>query len=183
MRIFLVALVLPLASCTKPQHPPVEFRPSKELQESLRLRNCGYSGVLGQTAANKAVVLSSFNGKTVRACALPNDTEISEACALKDAKALETTGGDSRQKFGFPPRQVRNAVCSYSDSSESLANCRFEISEGDRLSAWRAHESKMSYRFRDLSDDIAHDWYITSWEADTSCLPSDISTQVSSLVE
>jgi hypothetical protein len=163
-----------LASCAA-QRPPLDVQLTKvvkEFSESMRLLNCGYSGVLGQTVGKEAVTLGSFNGNAIKACAVPNASEIERACAKKHVKVTPAADADASPKYQFPTFRVQNATCRFSNALDDHANCGFEVRVGENPEIWRSHDISMVYIFRDLSDDVAHDFFVTSWETESACLPN-----------
>jgi hypothetical protein len=170
--LFLIALFL--ASCAA-QNPPLDVQLTKavkEFSENMRLLNCGYSGVLGQTVGKEAVTLGSFNGNAIKACAVPSASEIERACAKKHVKVTPAADVDASPKYEFQTFRVRNVTCRFSNSLNDHANCGLEVHVGENSDVWRSHDISMVYIFRDLSDDVAHDFYVTSWETESACLPS-----------
>ena len=108
-------------------------------------------------------------GGPLRACDLPIDKDIAKACAGRDFEGEFGDGKAGAQSRPYPSYQIRNARCAFSDANQQGAGCVFDYRRIGRDSTWQAGKAGLTYRYHDLSDDIAHDWFVTGWETDAVC--------------
>ena len=153
--MFLSFAALMPAGCTRaPQKAvaPLLMAPDLDcgLHLSLRRRPKGISGPL-------------------RACDLPIDKDIAKACSGRD---FEDEFGDEKagmQSRPYPSYQIRKARCAFGDANQQGAACVFDYRRIGRDSTWQPGSASLTYRYHDLSDETAHDWFVTGWETDAVC--------------
>lgn len=107
-----------------------------------------------------------------RACALPTAAEIELACETVEAVPIpgsRSPDDPDTPNYSFPDHRVTGAQCSFADAGASRADCAFEIAVAGAPSG-RAR-AELVYRFRDLSNAVAHDYWATIWEVDSVCRP------------
>lgn len=112
------------------------------------------------------------NGDAISACQLPVRAEIEHACEVQDATlvpGVQAADADPAQDYEFPDYSVENEHCSFG-KDRSVASCSFDLVAGGV--PVRHVAVPLSFRFLDLSDDMAHNYYWTLWQADKSCQPA-----------
>jgi hypothetical protein len=112
------------------------------------------------------------SGDPVRACALPSADELAGICEVQDAAPIPGSSNpdDPEQPLhSFPDYAVRDAACRFVDPARTRARCRFTLAMPGEPP--RRVEADLTYRFHDLSNAIAHDWWVTRWGTETVCRP------------
>jgi hypothetical protein len=142
------------------------------LAESIRLTNCGLQPAMRAYMSGGRSAGAPSNGGPVRACALPSAEDIANACASREAVPIpgtENPDNPEAPRYSFPSYKVRAPACGFADGGETVADCAFQLlAEGRAPVRVRA---RLTYRFRDLSNSIAHNYYSAGWEASGTCLP------------
>lgn len=116
------------------------------------------------------------SGDPIAACELPAAADIEVACEGKEGVPIpgsRSPDDPDRPDFAFPDYTVTGAQCRFAEGDRSRALCTFELAaEGGPPRPLRA---ELVYRFRDLSNAVAHDDWLTHWEVDAVCRPADSS--------
>ena len=72
-------------------------------------------------------------------------------------------------RYRSPDFSVENASCAFADATKSSAECAFDLlGSGER----RRVETGLTRRFRDLSNEVVHNWLAVRWEVDGVCAPA-----------
>jgi len=115
-----------------------------------------------------------------RACAVPSDAEIEAACTLRDDVLNAEPPADYQELSpspSYPRYKVARSTCTFDDAEHASVVCTYDLlrpSPGDLLrpkpgTGWRRATSRLTYNVRDLSDDVAHDYFSAGWETETMC--------------
>jgi hypothetical protein len=140
--------------------------------ESIRLTNCGLSPAMRAYMGGGRSAEAPSNGGPIRACALPTAEDIANACALREGVPIpgtEDPDNPEAPRYSFPSYKVRAPSCSFADDGETMADCAFELLPGERAPI--RVRTRLTHRFRDLSNNIAHNYYSAGWEVSGTCLP------------
>lgn len=145
----------------------------EELQVVALTPPCGLSLVRESRFGHHARVTS---GDALRACELPAAADIEFACEGEEGVPIpgsRSPDDPDRPDFAFPDYTVTGAQCRFAEGDRSRALCTFELAaEGGPPRPFRA---ELVYRFRDLSNAVAHDDWLTHWEVAAICRPADSS--------
>ena len=112
------------------------------------------------------------NGGPIKACELPTAENIANACATREGVPIpgsEDPDNPEAPRYRFPTYKVRAPACRFADAGETMADCAFELLSDGR--APTRVRTRLTYRFRDLSNNIAHNYYSAGWEVSDTCLP------------
>lgn len=146
---------------------------TNSLAESIRRTNCGLGPAMTTyktgRGSERAPVTS---GGPVRACELPTAADIANACASREGVPIagsENPDDPDSPRYRFPAYSVRAAACTFADPDETMADCAFELLSEDRAPA--RVRTRLTFRFRDLSNNLAHNYYSVGWEAGAICAP------------
>jgi hypothetical protein len=155
----LIALVL-AAGCA-PAAGPGEPAPA-----IAPLSECGVRAALAGRGSRPE------SGAAVRACGLPSAADIANACRSEEGVAIP--GSENPNRPGeplhkFPEYEVSRPSCVFADAGSSRAECEFELAGPGRPPA--RVRAELVHRFRDLSNEIMHGWYVAGWEVDAVCRP------------
>ncbi len=155
----LIALPLP-AACAVPSTSAIEA--------SLRDLDCGIggaiSGRLGRMGRGDYSTVYP-----VRACALPEPRALAIACAGPEGVPNGRMTAEGRHDMDFPDYRVRGERCRFTDAGRMRAFCTFELAGASEPPRWRPVRVDLTYRFRDVSNEIEHASFMTSWEIDGDC--------------
>jgi hypothetical protein len=143
------------------------------LAESIRLTNCGlFPAMHAYMTGRGSGEARPANGGPIKACELPTAENIANACASREGVPIpgsEDPDNLEAPRYSFPAYKVRAPACRFADAGETMADCAFELlAEGRAPARIRA---RLTFRFRDLSNNIAHNYYSAAWEAAGTCLP------------
>lgn len=143
------------------------------LAESIRRADCGLGPAMTTymtgRGSERAPVTS---GGPVRACELPTAADIANACASREGVPIpgsENPDNPEAPRYSFPAYSVRAANCRFADAGETMADCAFELLSEQGAPA--PVRTRLTFRFRDLSNSIAHDYYSVGWEVGGICAP------------
>jgi hypothetical protein len=153
----LLAFGLP-ASCAAP--PPQAV----VVEATIPELECGLQGAIARRFSTPYAQM-----RPARACAVPTGQGIASACDAAEAVAAGPPNAMGERPYSFPGYRVRGARCRFTNAGQSQASCRFEIAGRGAAAAWRPMRASFAYRFRDLSNEIAHDYFLASWEAEGVC--------------
>lgn len=115
-----------------------------------------------------------------RACAVPRDADIEAACTLRD-DVLNTDPPADYQELSPPPSypsyKVTRSSCAFDNAEHTSVVCTYDLrrpSPGDLYRSGPGPRSKRAtsrlvHKVRDLSDDVAHDYFVAGWEAEAMC--------------
>lgn len=147
--------------------------PEETLAESVRRLNCGLAAAapwrISRPGSDRTPVRS---GDAIRACAPPTATEIEYAC--KGVEGVPIPGSQNpdnpdEPSYAFPDHKVKAARCAFTDAGASRAACRFKMATGAAAPA--PMRAELTYRYRDLSNNVVHGWHVANWEVDSICRP------------
>jgi hypothetical protein len=143
------------------------------LVESIRLTNCGLSPAMHAFMTGRGPgEAHPSNGGAIRACELPTAEDIANACETREAVPIpgtEDPDNPEAPRFSFPTYEVAAAACRFADGGETMADCAFELRSDGR--APTRVRTRLTFRFRDLSNNLAHNYYRAAWEVSGTCLP------------
>lgn len=142
------------------------------LMESIRLTNCGLSPAVTAYLRGRRSVGAPSNGGPIKACELPTAEDIANACETREGVPIpgtEDPDNPGASRYSFPTYKVRAPTCRFADGGETMADCAFELLPGERAPI--RVRTRLTYRFRDLSNSIAHNYYSAGWEVSGTCLP------------
>lgn len=142
------------------------------LMESIRLGNCGLSPAVTAYLRGRRSVGAPSNGGPLKACELPAAEDIANACETQEAVPIpgtENPDNPDAPRYSFPTYKVRAPACRFADGGETMADCAFELLVEGRAPA--RVRTRLTFRFRDLSNNIAHNYYSAGWEVSGPCLP------------
>ena len=168
--ILILSFVCLTASCTNQNSVPL---PADHFPNAAKL--CGIDVVaharhLAVTGEGERII----SGNAVRACALPDAAAIKQACQAADTIVTEDPEhprDDRKSTYNMPEFTVSNARCAFLSSWHQDASCEFDITDGTRNR--RVSASRFTHNFLDLSDDIAHDYWVTLWRTEQSCFSKE----------
>jgi hypothetical protein len=167
LRVALVLLPPSLASCD-PSSTDRAWPPSSALAERP---DCGMNFVIRRHIPRPGSGESRVqSGGAVPACALPTDADVSAACREEEGVSIPGSRNPdypNRPQYAFPDYTVRSSECAYLDSTRSSADCAFDLV--GRQNGRERVTARLHHRFRDLSDEIAHDYFWVGWEVDSVC--------------
>lgn len=143
------------------------------LAESIRRTDCGLGPAMttymtGRGSGQARVT----SGGPIKACQLPTAADIANACASREGVPIpgsEDPDNPEAPRYSFPAYSVRATACRFADSGETMADCAFELLSEDRAPA--PVRTRLTFRFRDLSNNFAHNYYSAGWEAGGVCAP------------
>lgn len=115
-----------------------------------------------------------------RACAVPSDAEIEEACTLRDDVLNAYPPEDYQELWpppGYPSYKVARSTCTFDDAEHTSVTCTYDLLRPSPDDLYRSGPgprskratSRLTYKVTDLSDDVAHDYFVAGWEAETMC--------------
>ncbi|MGE0740827.1 MAG: hypothetical protein AB7O98_05740 [Hyphomonadaceae bacterium] len=122
--------------------------------------DCGVA-LVAQSRLGRPGVPRIRSGEAVRACTLPDASDLDFACESADA-----ADGPSDRRV-YPSYAISNAACAFTNSARTEARCSFDLAETGAAASRR--ETALTYRFVDLSDETVHDHLVTFWSAGASC--------------
>lgn len=162
--MLLVMLAVPACSTKAPE--------VNGLLESIRLTNCGLSPAMHAYLDGRRSAGAPSNGGPIKACELPTAEDIANACETQEAVPIpgtENPDNPDAPRYSFPSYEVRAPSCSFADDGETMADCAFELLPGERAPI--RVRTRLTFRFRDLSNNIAHNYFSAGWEVAGTCLP------------
>ena len=166
-RWLLLLPILATASCAAPASHGEADRLAKAGQET----DCGMSFVLRRYVPRPGSGhLPVESGAAIPACTLPTDAEIEIACEAEESVPIPGTrsaDNPDAPKRAFPDYIVQNAACTFADASRHSANCAFDLL--GRPDGAERIDARLTQRFRDLSNEVAHPWLSVRWEVDAIC--------------
>jgi hypothetical protein len=143
------------------------------LVESIRLSNCGLPPAITSYLRRRSSAAASVrSGGPIRACGLPTAEDIALACASREAVPIpgsQNPDNPDAPSYSYPAYKVRAPSCGFADGGETMADCAFELLPGE--GAPIRVRTRLTFRFRDLSNSLAHNYFSVGWEVDGSCLP------------
>jgi hypothetical protein len=141
------------------------------LVESIRLSNCGLPPAITAYLRRRGSAAESLrSGGPIRACGLPTAEDIALACASREAVPIpgsQSPDNPDAPSYSYPAYKVRAPACTFADGGETMADCAFELLPGE--SAPIRVRARLTFRFRDLSNSLAHDYFSVGWEVAGIC--------------
>jgi hypothetical protein len=139
--------------------------------ESIRLGDCGLQPAMTAYLRGRGSAgASPRSGGPVRACGLPTAEDIALACASREAVPIPGSrdpDNPDAPSYSYPAYKVRAPACRFADGGRSEADCAFELLPEERAPI--RVRARLTFRFRDLSNSLAHDYFSVGWEVGGIC--------------